>query len=443
MRALAVAAFLAIALPGAARADDPPAKVAPPPTTLAEWSRLDADAKWVKFRASNAGEDTWVRFLAECKDFAFLERIATWTTDAWALLALCEAKAPQFPRVAVWSLTSVDSHVQGAAERCLVETHPGLARAWFTRFRDAASGKAAGVAARLGAASVPSADASGFLPPLDPAAVYADLAAPADLSEMGDATAATPGRAYVHRVEWAIESLGRFAYRAGREKPLATLVTHPHPQVRRAAAQAWAYFPPESIPADLLTARLDDESEVPAVRSAAALGLSWSDLPSAYTRLLRVSTTPAHPAWRAAVSRLSDVDDGFAALVWAPDRLRLPAADAAFLAERVESIDQRVAATTDGDRLAARVVPMLERAAWSDLHCDPFEGEIVPWTAKTLHARATAHPEVRAALTHARDGYEPPDRPAASGSAAAREALRDRVRSYAGDILSGETIRAR
>jgi hypothetical protein len=111
--------------------------------------------------------------------------------------------------------------------------------------------------------------------------------------------------------------------------------------------------------------------------------------------LLRVGTTPDHPAWRSAVSRLGDLDDGFAIEAWKETEAKLLPDAKAFVDEAVG----RIRALTGGDdaAFAHRVAGMLARAAWVDLSCSPFEVTFVEWTMKTIRSRLGS-PDVRSAV---------------------------------------------
>ncbi len=397
MRRLSTAVVL-LALAGSVGA-------AEPPVTDAEWDRRDGEARWVLYRrSSNAPEEAWIAYAVKRRDWEFLEWLALTSRSGNALLALADADAPNWVRCAKWP--AADSHrLQAATGR-------------LDRLKDA--GK--------------------YLPPWDPEVLLAPLVAPPDLAELGDRPKTEPGNRYVHQVVRAIDVLAESALHgepwAGR---LAALVGHRHPRVRRAACLAYGSRPADEVPLAALEARASDEAETPAVRAAAVLGLSYATSPAAYGVLLRIATTPAHPAWRAAVSRLGDLDDGFALEAWKGlDAAAAGAAAQAVLAAQAERIRPRDAAT-DGAELAARGVPMLERAAWMDLSCGPFEGTFVSWSLRALHARR-GDPEVRGALERARDAYESPH--AERGLAGP---LRERVRAYARSVLEGDeaSLRAR
>jgi hypothetical protein len=94
---------------------------------------------------------------------------------------------------------------------------------------------------------------------------------------------------------------------------------------------------------------------------------------------------PAHPAWRAAASRLGDVDDGY--LVRLEQKRALSDEDHAFFLEQLSRIDER-ARTRDTNALATRVVPMLRRAAWIDIADLSHEAAFLAWTWSVLRPHA-------------------------------------------------------
>ena len=434
-RAAGIALLVVGAAAGRSRAgDDPPST---PPVSLAAWEERDVEGRWVLYRSSQGlkpgeFEDPWIPFLAKRKKFQLLEWISLTSAAPAAVEALAKADAPGWVRCAVWSLRATDSHVGGGAEKWLTEKRPGLALAWFERFPAAAVGPGERILQVLRAKAAKREDASALLPPLEPETVLADLRPPAHLEEWGDRTQAEPGHRYVHQVERAIEALCYTRLEgvpwAGR---LAALLSHAHPKVRRAAALAYARRPRREIPVGLLLAQAADEKEAPEVRAAALLGASYSDHPAAYARLLGIATEVTNPLWRAATSRLGDVDDGFAIGHWeALGPARLAGGDKAFAEEQAARIRARVAASDE------EAVPrMLERAAWIDLACDPLEERFGAWTRKELRGRLAA-PGVRAAVERARDGYEPGFLARATKGPDS-SAIRDRVRAYSKDILAG------
>jgi hypothetical protein len=92
--------------------------------------------------------------------------------------------------------------------------------------------------------------------------------------------------------------------------------------------------------------------------------------------------------------------------------------------ERVEDLDD--------ERFAGEIVALLERAAWADLKCDPYETELRAWTKETVAMRHDG-PAVRAELERIEREY------AATGQdAVGFGTLTARVRRYAREIQAGE-----
>jgi hypothetical protein len=437
--------LLALLAAGWARADEAP--IEPLPVTEAAWDARDAEGRWVLYSEAQGAKpglvgDPWLPFLAKRREWNFVEWIALSTPEPAALDALAQANAPQWVRCAVWRLSVWDGHAMGGSRRWLTETRPGLALAWLERFPAAAKGKAASLLLDLKAKDPPREDASALLPPLDLETVLADLRPPPVLEDWGERARAEPGRRYVHQVERTLAILEQRRDLEGEPWAgrLASLLGHAHPGVRRAAALAYAHREPAEIPVGLLAARVRDDREIADVRTAALLGLSYSDHPAAYGMLLRIAAMPAHPAWRAAVGRLADEDHGFAPEEWTTLDPAPAGPDAkAFLAEQAARIRERVAASRDAANedaswLAREARTLLERAAWLELAQSPAGARLASWTTRTLRS-GLATRGTRAALEALRKGYVPSFRAeAAPGPTAA--ATRDRVRSFAARMLA-------
>ena len=424
-------AVLLVALAGLAASAAPARTEEPrlPPVSGADWEARDAEARWLLYRRSEAPHEDWVAFLESRRETAFLEWVALTSRRADALQALRRLEAPEWVRCAVWSLATVDTHVLGGSQ-ALLTARPALVLAWFDLHPEAAKGPAATLRVALEQKVTTREDASRLLPPLDLTVLLADLVPPAQLHDLSDRTRVEPGHRYVHQVERAIDIL---VARKWLGEPwvgrLEALVNHGHPAVRRASALAWAHAPPDAVPRTTLLARVDDAAERPEVRSAALIGLSYASDPRAWITLVRVAQSPTHPAWTAAVSRLGDIDDGFAPTRWRDLAVTAagPAAPA-LLASSAARIRERVAAL-DAGAYASRVPVLLDRAAQADLECDPLEGTLVPWTLETVRARAGEDP-VRLRLEQLRDA---PAVPATRELAAERM---ERAREYARSTLA-------
>jgi hypothetical protein len=395
-----------------------------PPVELAEWEARDVEGRWAALRASldatNGGsEGTWIGFLAKRGEWDLLEWLALTSRNRTALGALETADAPAWLRVAAWQVGGADSHSLETAKAALVR-HPALAASWLEAHPTALPAERKTLLEELRAKDATRVDVARYLPPHDPEVLLADLRPAASIEETG-----------VARVERAILVLAHSRLRGEPwSSRLAALLEHPHPRVRRAAALSYAHRPADENPRERLDGLVEAADQPPDVRVAALVGLSYSQDPAAYDRLLRVATDPAHVAWKGAVSRLGDLDDGFAPFAW--DRAlaeRQPGAGyLAFAREQAGRIAERTKAH-DAAAFAKRVPVLLERAAWVDLHCSPFEGDLVEWTTGAVKARA-GEPPVREALTAL---TTPGDFPLDLAGA-----VRERVRGYATDLLAAK-----
>jgi hypothetical protein len=181
-----------------------------------------------------------------------------------------------------------------------------------------------------------------------------------------------------------------------------------------------------------LAARLEVPDEHADVRSAALLALSYSRDPASRALLLTIGGDPRHPAFTAAVSRLADLDDGFALELWKDlDAAPAGATAPAFLAGERKRLAERLAAR-DPENVAQSVPRMLELAAHVDICCNPLEVTLVPWTLETI--RRLAH------TRHARAVLDELAKDPATPEAAEKtlsEHRAERVRTYARELLSG------
>lgn len=420
----------------AARADEPPAA----PVSDEAWKARDLEGRWVLFRAApdadaGAFESRWVKFLAQHEEWELLEWTALATTGSAAVDALESANRPTWMRTAVWTLQAGDSHKRGNAEVRL-RAHAPLVRSWFARNPRAAWGRAQAFSKALATEgdSLDTQGAAALAPAHVPLVLLAGLTPPPDVEPFGERLRAEPGVTYVHQVERALAILAESGLQGQPWTSVhAALLTHPVREVRRAAALAAAKRPLERDLETALAARLEVADEHADVRSAALLALSNSPDPARRAQLLTIGANPRHPAFTAAVSRLADLDDGFALELWKDlDATPAGATAPAFLAGERKRLGERLAAR-DPDAAAESVARMLELAAHVDLLCSPLEDTLVPWTLATILRLANTRP-VRAALDElAKD----PAAPAKTSDKSLAESRAERVREYAREILSG------
>jgi hypothetical protein len=400
------------------------------------WQRLDLEGRWVAYRQAVAsepgGEEPWIKFLAQRKDFELLEWIGIYEFYGRYKMAaaLSAADAPQWIRAAVWAVNHPDSHTLDDAQKILTEKNPGLVLSWLKAHTEAVNEAIQPVLQSLEAAAPAIQESSKFLPPLKLESVLAFLDAPEKLEEFGLSERAEPGKVYVHQVIRAINGLVvcKQTDEPWRAK-LQALTKHSHIGVRRAAYQAYTHAT-ALIPIKEFLATVEKSTDAED-RKMALLAVSYSPHPQIYALLHHISVDPKHPAWNVAMSRLGDLGNGFTL-----EHLKslkpetLSAADQHFFEQQLKRIRERTA-TEDAPRIAAQLRVLFERAAWVDTHCDPLEQTLVNWTLK--HVRAQVNDiKVQQALQQLKSYVEPPEMQKESGGFAG---FQDRVRRYANDVL--------
>ncbi len=377
----------------------------------ADWERRDLEGRWVLltkrlFESPNSGLEPWARLLAERREFELLELVALYMPASFATSgvgkALADAGAPQWPRLALWTLPARDSHDRDAARRKLLRDHPAEARAWLRKHADTIGDAAKRLRADLEKLELPEVDPERFLPPLDPEQVFAQLDAPAELAEFGDRLRAEPGKVYLHQVLRAIDGV-IVAEQRGSDAlvRLGRLTRHPDARVRRAALRAFSRLPGELVPHRDFIAVMNDTEASAADRETALLAASQSTHPEVYLLLLRIAGDPAHPAWKAAVSRLGDRGDPFTL-----ERLEAIQARKDLAPEAASFLDEEIGVVRDAvvawhgrldERLPYEAYRMLQRAAWAEVHEDPHAAALAAWTLDVIRPHAN-RPDVRRAI---------------------------------------------
>jgi hypothetical protein len=208
-----------------------------------------------------------------------------------------------------------------------------------------------------------------LLPPLDAAGVLRHLDAPAELAELQEGERADPGRTYVSQVERAVRGfplagirdgplLAEFAallYHVGRFHALMIDPGQPR-TVREAALLAFSYWGVERAP--------------------------WHGL--VVIELGAIARNPAHPAWRAAVSRLGDIGDGsvLAALEAAAPSLAPPESDF-FQAER-RRLQRRESNLRREQLTMSDAVNAVQRLAWAELAAPELVEGVRTWAVAVI-----------------------------------------------------------
>jgi len=426
-RAVAAITFLALK----------PAEDTPTPVDIAEWERRDLEGRWVLLKDRLAAEpargEAWVAFLASRRELELLEWLAIYGERASHSLditgVLYRENAPQWLRVSAWLHQAVDSHSRESAEKVLLTRRPGHVLAWLKKHPELVEGGMGSVYKKLVALSPPPADISGALPPLDPRAVLAHLDAPPVVEDFGERKQSEPGKVYVHQVVRAIDGLVASVLRdkAWLEK-LFALTGHSNHKVRQAAYLAYTSFPSELIPREAFRAVVFQDAEPPAIREAALLAYSYAVHPKVYLDLHAIALEPRHAGWKAAVSRLGDVGDGFTLGLLEPALKEKAGASASLVDAELARIRERVRGQGPAG-VAHSLGVRLERAAWADVTCNLLEVHLVPWTLESVqkHARDA---KVRAALEKIQSSFEPSARDEPWGLL-----VRTRVREYAKRLL--------
>ena len=426
------------------------ARITPPPVVdITDWTRRDTEGRWLELVRGLDEEPAraadWVQLLVEAREFRLLEWLAIYEPRSFLSLgvgrALQEAKAPGWIRVAVWNLAAADDHTRESAKARLLLGRPGEVLAWFEKHPEAATANAEALLRELREQGWVATDAGDALPPLDARQVFEHLRPTARVRELGDGLRAEPGVVYLHQVSRAIDGLTALDEPPAELLSLLTELTeHASERVRQRACLAFSRVPAGTPQSRRLVAILRDEGESAMVREAALLGVSYARHPDAYLTLHETALRVDHPAWKAAVSRLGDVGDGFSL---------------ALLEERIDSGEAKEFATREIERLRARVegrrkespgnvIPAirvrLERAAWANVTCHELEGELVPWALGSIREHA-GDPAVREHLEKLRASYAPTVVNAASFRAANFQAAdfadpaKRRVASYIDRIL--------
>ena len=159
--------------------------------------------------------------------------------------------------------------------------------------------------------------------------------------------------------------------------------------------------------------------------------------PNDYLKFHIQASNPQAAEWPGAMAQLSKNGDAFT--VWQFNSLsaskQLSSEQSKILKDALEVINQRVA-KEDDKVFSARIVGILERAAWADLQCNPLEGTLVPWTAKYVQEHLKS-PGVTAELERIKTGYVP-----AGSETALFGSIQDRVRQYAARILVKQDVPA-
>lgn len=128
--------------------------------------------------------------------------------------------------------------------------------------------------------------------------------------------------------------------------------------------------------------------------------------PKEYARLHNAALDPTRDEWDAALADLAVAGDAFTLVhLERVDRATLDATQSARLDATLAALTQRHPG--DGPRLhPGDLVPLLERAAYTDLMCDPLERTLPPW-ARALVIAQLDDPALRAEVERLSAGHTP------------------------------------
>lgn len=375
-----------------------------------DWRERDLEGRWVAYRADMAANERdstrkqrWVDALGSRGDHELLEWIAIF--EGWGLAGgkLAALDAPQWMRVAVWNLRSLDSHDLGGARKALEQNGPRV-RGWFDKYPVLQRGR--GASLYEGLRRFEPGDPGDQLPPLDEMQVLMPYLDPGPvLQEFGDRLRAEPGVRYVHQVVRSLRALPVW----GEIEPLHArkvfaLVRHPHAIIRAEAFAAFTRMPGHVVPWRELEPLTRTGSE--ADRRLALLAWSYGDHPRVFLELHVRAMDPEEELWEVALSRLRDVGTGFSA-AWLQQRLADPAAPSDLrrsLAARgaLQAIDKRARSVAADPAWLGR---HLERLAWAERAGHVLAADLKDHVERTLRAMPAA--ERAAWLAALRTGFEP------------------------------------
>jgi hypothetical protein len=394
--------------------DDPPGLLAvqeekkeeplPAPVKDSEWDARDLEGKWALYQSRFNGRESevraWRQYLVKRRDHAFLEMLVLYRDDSAERLefvrGLADSGASQWVRAVVWLRhASPADHTESLAKVLLTQRAPALTLAWLEKYRAELPDDKRLIEEDylfLKKQKLPAADISKLSPPLKPAEVFRHLDAPKVLADLNNQKRAEPGRVYGQQVLRAIQGVvGSPYYREPWFGKVRQLTRHPRLEVRQAAYLAFTHFAihidPKASPMDDFAAVANDPKEPRAAREAALLAFTYFPHPKVYLELHRLALEPAHPGWRAAISRLGDLGNDFTlAHLNKLDPGKLFAKEEQLLRTTREGLERWVR-ERKAEHLPAYARSWLEQAAWAELVKDPLREALTTWTRDFFASR--------------------------------------------------------
>lgn len=290
----------------------------------ADWNERDIEGKWVYYSRDvllNPQHDlSWPVTLRKAEEYDLLEMLALSTPDAFkshgVIANLYNGNAPHWIRVAAWHTNGPPNfgHGMQAATNYITQVAPGVTEDWIDDHRNELDNFEESLKPAyelLRKDKVERGDASGFLPPLNPEKVFANLDPALEVTDFGNRLTAEDGVIYKHQV---IRAINAVPVSGRRNKALLdrlrSMTRHDDTSIRRSAFLAHTYTLPKSSGKekfDDFLAAVENEEEHFTVRQAALMAYSYHKHPSVFLKLHDVASNTEHAAWEAAVSRLGDL----------------------------------------------------------------------------------------------------------------------------------------
>ncbi len=299
-----------------------------PPVTDEEWKARDIEGRWVLMKndidANPLQRTVWVQYLAERKEFELLEWMSLYMVDAFKTAMIGEtlatANSSRWLRVAAWHCMNPPyvGHGRQVALSILFTHDPGTAEDWLTKHKALIDNWEIGIAYQYKALQdddIKPKDSSNYLLPFNREDVFKLLDAPETVQDFGNRKTADKDTVYAHQVARTIDAVIISGRRDEKLlKQVRDLINHDNTMISQTALLAFSYLAPNLPKSDRLDDFLsivDDADARPELRESALMGYSFHRHPAVELTLLKIAADPAHPAWKAAVSRLGDIGHDF------------------------------------------------------------------------------------------------------------------------------------
>lgn len=296
------------------------------PITEVDWQKRDIESKWVAFKKSTSDGGNlkhWIHFLSTQKDYAFLELVGFYQIDAINLFGvgdvLSKANSTGWLALIHWirgEKPPTRGHGWTAMDGLfLAEDQQDVVYSWIKKHKLEAAYTTILQTIEGRKIKPKLVDVSKYKAPHQFASLLKSLDPPKSIETLKlEATESDPKQVYLHQVLRAIDAVvvaNKMIVPEVQTK-FKMLRTHPHERIRQAVYLAYTYGKTAVIPTDLM-AVTNNEQETDKVREAAFLAHSYRAEPLIYPDVIAMAKKLNHPAWKAAMSRLSEtLADGFA-----------------------------------------------------------------------------------------------------------------------------------